>query len=292
MKWCIRTNILNDHMEDDDDDDIDPARTWVAFHTQTLALAPQQDPFIIADLFTEANRQIGLVVTELTTNGARVDLQTNTNANEARPLGTSMQHILTVHIPCRGSRSIQSIRGLVISKKKRLQLITSGAIRDNVPFFLQSYGADTINGGALYSFTNVNRAQLATDLRNQLIPFSKSYQTIRQILNDHANTAVCYEENVPTRFGLFFAPTPTRTHRINFAYIYIPFHENQAVNFASDAGLIGIIRLHQEVASTPFTDRDSFIHNIDTVIANAASHHNITTQSQLPQLLERLAKLV
>ncbi len=289
-----------------------PARPWVEFNAQTLALAPEQDPAIIAALFAEANREMDQLVRDLTLNGLRVDLQTNTNANAENPLGTSMQHLLIVYIPCHGSRMVRMPHyGWILPRKKTMQLITNGAICGSMPFFLQSTGAGQGREFIRYTSKRVrDHRELAVDLRNQLFAFSKAYQMVRRILNDLPNTTVQYDEFPNDTFQLKFFTPITYHYGKNFAHIrIIPDNDNQAAYFTSDEGLrINIYTYNPGTVhgtDTLCTGRDEFIHNLDTIITNKSAELNIAAiiiaettdptppaQTQLPQLIERLVNLI
>lgn len=261
---------------------------WIGFETQTVDRAPEQNPDAIALLFAEANQQVGQLVRDLTLNGAMVDLQTTTNGTEERPLGTSMVHTLTVHIPCGSSKRAYIHTGRQ-SPKVILNLITNGTIRAaHGPFFLQ-WEYD----GPRFAYCNASMVDLKRCLRDAMLTFSKSNNIIRQVLDIHPNNMFDYMEfyqGNTTEFRLYF-----KHPRTYFAGLSLTADLDAAwTHFTTDASLLGIIS-NRAYVHTPFTDRESLIHNLDVCINAAVVLLNPTlppTQTQLPQLLERLVHFV
>ena len=266
-------------------DDEHLAWAWIGFETQTVDGAPEQDPDAIARLFAEANQQVGQLVTDLTLNGAIVDLQTTTNGTHARPLGTSMLHTLTVHIPCRDSKLAHGHADAKEPPKVILQLITNGTTRTaHGPFFLQRDYNDP-----RFAYCYASTGDLKRCLRDEMHTFSKSNSIIRQVLDTRENNMFDYIEvytQYSTEFRLYF-----KTPRMYFAGISLTVDGDAAwTHFTTDAGLVGIIS-NRTYDDTPFTDKESLIHNLDDCITAAVVLLNPTpppTHTQLPQLLERL----
>ena len=261
---------------------------WIGFETQTVDRAPEQNPDAVALLFAESNQQVGQLVRDLTLNGAIVDLQTTTNGTEERPLGTSMMHTLTVQIPCVGSKHVYMHAGKQ-SPKVILNLITNGTTRTaHGAFFLQRQ-----YDGPPFVYCNASMGDLRRCLRNEMSTFSKSNSVIRQVLNTHPNQMFDYMEvytEYTTEFRLYF-----KHPRMYCAGLSLTVDGDAAwTHFTTDAGLVGIIS-NRAYVHTPFIDKDSLIHNLDVCINAAVVLLNPTpppTQTQLPQLLERLVHFV
>jgi hypothetical protein len=266
------------------DDDLE--WIWIGFETQTVDRAPEQNPDAIALLFAEANQQVCQLVRDLTLNGAIVDLQTTTNGTDERPLGTSMVHTLTVHVPCNSSKRACTRTDTRKSPKVILQLITNGTIRAaHGSFFLQRQ-----YNNPRFAYCNAPMGDLKRCLHDEMLAFSKSNNIIRQVLDTHPNNMFDYMEFYPentTEFRLYF-----KTPRMYFAGLSLTVdHDTTSTHFTTDAGLVGIIS-NRAYVHTPFTDKDSLIHNLDVCINAAVVVLNPTPPPTQTQLLERLINFV
>ncbi len=201
-----------------------------------------------------------------------------------------MVHTLTVHVPCSSSKRAYTHTDTRKSPKVILQLITNGTIRAaHGPFFLQREYNDP-----RFAYCNAPMGDLKRCLRDEMLTFSKSNNIIRQVLDIHQNNMFDYMEFYPentTEFRLYF-----KTPRMYFAGLFLTVDRDTTwTHFTTDASLVGSIS-NRTYDVTPFTDRESLIHNLDVCINAAVVLLNPTpplpTQTQLPQLLERLVHFV